>query len=126
MNGEDILWVRAMKLGAKYGCHQRPDRSFAIRGYQFPICARCTGMVLGTLFALPFALYKKLSISKSILMVIPLVLDGMIQKIGIKESTNMRRLVTGCIGGFGITMIWFIMIHRVLRALCAKACHFIQ
>ncbi|MGG7175281.1 DUF2085 domain-containing protein [Clostridium neonatale] len=28
------------------GCHQLPDRSFFIRSYQFPICARCTGNVV--------------------------------------------------------------------------------
>ena len=29
------------------GCHCRPDRSFFFRGRQFPVCARCTGMLLG-------------------------------------------------------------------------------
>jgi uncharacterized membrane protein len=25
-------------------CHQRPERSFAIRGVQLPVCARCAGL----------------------------------------------------------------------------------
>ena len=36
-----------MKLGKSSGCHQRADRSFFWHGYQFPICARCTGVVSG-------------------------------------------------------------------------------
>ena len=27
-------------------CHQRPERSFAWAGHQFPVCARCTGLYL--------------------------------------------------------------------------------
>ena len=27
-------------------CHQRPERSFHIRGAQLPVCARCTGLYL--------------------------------------------------------------------------------
>ena len=25
-------------------CHQRPERSFFFDGFQFPVCARCTGL----------------------------------------------------------------------------------
>ena len=28
-------------------CHQLPDRSFFIDGWQMPVCARCTGLYLG-------------------------------------------------------------------------------
>ena len=27
-------------------CHRMPERSFFIRGYQFPVCARCTGFYI--------------------------------------------------------------------------------
>ena len=27
-------------------CHQLPERSFFVDGYQFPVCARCTGLYL--------------------------------------------------------------------------------
>lgn len=42
-----------MLLGHRMGCHQRPDRSFFFRGRQFPLCARCTGVLLGYFLAIP-------------------------------------------------------------------------
>jgi uncharacterized membrane protein len=34
-------------------CHQRPDRSFSLRGVQMPVCARCAALYLsGTIGAL--------------------------------------------------------------------------
>lgn len=41
------IWLKLMKIGARLGCHQRPDRSFFYKGYQFPVCARCTGLFVG-------------------------------------------------------------------------------
>jgi uncharacterized membrane protein len=29
-------------------CHQRPDRSFHYHGAQYPVCARCLGLYLGS------------------------------------------------------------------------------
>jgi uncharacterized membrane protein len=38
-------------------CHQRPERSFSIAGFQMPVCARCSGLYVsaaaGTLLAWP-------------------------------------------------------------------------
>ena len=34
-----------------FGCHCRSDRSFFFRGKQFPLCARCTGELIGILLA---------------------------------------------------------------------------
>jgi uncharacterized membrane protein len=33
-------------------CHQRPERSFRIRGIQVPVCARCEGLYLGAPFGI--------------------------------------------------------------------------
>ena len=35
-----------------FGCHCRDDRSFHYRGKKFPICARCTGELVGILILL--------------------------------------------------------------------------
>jgi len=31
----------------KYLCHQKPERSFFYKKKQFPVCSRCTGIVIG-------------------------------------------------------------------------------
>ena len=36
-----------MEFGKKMGCHQIPERSFFFKGYQFPVCGRCTGVIIG-------------------------------------------------------------------------------
>lgn len=37
-------------LAAARVCHQRPDRSFATAGQQWPVCGRCAGLYLGAPF----------------------------------------------------------------------------
>ena len=34
-------------IGNHSGCHQMPERSFFYKGKQFPVCARCTGVIIG-------------------------------------------------------------------------------
>ena len=41
-----------MKIGHTTGCHQMPERSFFWKEYQFPICARCTGLAVGYLIGI--------------------------------------------------------------------------
>ena len=36
-----------MAVGHRAGCHQRADRSFYWKGRKFPLCARCTGVLVG-------------------------------------------------------------------------------
>lgn len=101
----DELWIKLMKIGAHCGCHQRPDRSLFIKGYQFPICARCTGI----LFSRPIGIWcfvkKKCSFWLSLLLVLPMAIDGTIQLAEIYKSTNRRRFVTGFLAGIGMTYI---------------------
>ena len=47
-------------------CHQIPSHTFIVDGIQFPICARCTGLYLGSLIGLVYAFLngRKASIPK--------------------------------------------------------------
>ncbi|MDR2623188.1 MAG: DUF2085 domain-containing protein [Methanobrevibacter sp.] len=76
-------------------CHRRPDRSFHFKGKQFPICARCTGLVTGFLTAL----ILELMFIRLPLMVgfccIPLIIDGGLQLATNYESNNIKRFITG-------------------------------
>ncbi len=104
-----------MELGAHYGCHQRADRSFSICGYQFPVCARCTGIILSSIIAPIVYLFWVLPVKVYILLIAIMGIDGGAQYIGFKESTNMRRFVTGCMGGFGITSLKILVVCNLLK-----------
>lgn len=84
-------------------CHQIPERSFFIKGKQLPLCARCTGIFVGYILGIILACvvgYRKLLLIS--LLIIPMLIDGGIQLIFKKESNNIRRFVTGILGGIGI------------------------
>nr|WP_279180507.1 DUF2085 domain-containing protein [Anaerotruncus colihominis] len=94
-----------MEAGRLTGCHQRPDRSFCWLGYQFPVCARCTGVLIGNILA--WLLYHVvtpptiLSLTFCGLM----FLDWFIQHKKIRESTNLRRFITGTLCGYGLVSL---------------------
>lgn len=119
------IWMALMNFGAMLGCHQMPDRSFSYKGYQFPVCARCTGVIIGefvSLISILFAL--RISWAYAIVMIIPLVIDGGLQYINVWKSTNLRRIITGFLAGFGLTFVYyytFVLIFRVLLSLFTVA-----
>lgn len=95
------------EIGDRSGCHQIPERSFKIKGYTFPVCARCTGVFVGqsSVIILLLSGFKCPPVI-AIALVLLMGLDWFIQKVGIKESTNLRRLITGVCGGFGLFSIY--------------------
>lgn len=109
------LWLKAMELGHKLGCHQIPERSFGISGYQFPVCARCTGILLGQIAAFLIPPLRRLSIWKDVALLFPMALDGGTQFLGLQKSTNRRRLITGLLGGIGYAALLCNVAHRLLR-----------
>ena len=89
-----------MRLGNRCGCHQREDRSFKLKGWQFPICSRCTGILSGQLLSTIFYLIGlRIHIYISFLFLLIMFFDWFIQFKNIKESTNLRRFVTGNLAG---------------------------
>ena len=101
-----------MKLGAKTGCHQLHERSFSVNGFQFPVCARCTGLFFGQTAGLATAwcYYNRdimnLLIPAAIFLVM-LGIDGLGQYKKLWVSTNPRRFFTG------ITCGYFVMVFMV-------------
>ena len=74
-----------------FGCHCRSDRSFYWKGTQFPICARCTGELVGILLCpVTFPLVSWSPWIFAVLM-LPMILDGVIQMLTSYESNNRRR-----------------------------------
>ena len=121
MNNNEKKWVSLMRLGGKLGCHQIPERSFFYKGYQFPVCARCTGVLLSVPISIYILKKYKLSVRVALLMSEIMLIDWGIQYLGIKESTNARRLTTGLIGGIGFHVLYFKMIIYLIK----KIYHFI-
>ncbi len=95
-----------------FGCHARPDRSFYFRGRQFPICARCTGELIGIITGVPVCIFLGCPRFGIVLtMMVPLIFDGFLQRLTSYESGNIRRLITGIL--FGIALIFFFLyFHR--------------
>lgn len=112
-------WMKLMLYGEKLGCHQRPDRSFFPGGYQMPVCARCTGVIIGYLLAIPLFFLFSFSRVISLAGCGAMLLDWGLQAMKIKESTNNRRLFTGLFGGYGFMsfQLWFVtvVVHYIGR-----------
>lgn len=120
MNEKDArirkIWIYLMKYGKKLGCHQKAERSFFIGQYQFPVCARCTGVIISSAVAC-FTYTKFHSFMLSLGLCACMLCDWLIQRLGIKESTNKRRLITGLMGGYGFMTIQLLLYEKILKAL---------
>ena len=89
-----------MRLGNRCGCHQMESRSFKIKGWQFPICSRCTGILVGQILGVLIYILKfRIPIYISAIFLLIMFLDQYIQYKKIKESTNLRRFITGTLAG---------------------------
>ena len=91
-----------------FGCHCRDERSFHYKGEQFPICARCTGELVGMIAALFSCFFFQLQVWMCILIMIPLIVDGTVQMFTKYESNNRRRFITGFLFGYGLFMLFAI------------------
>lgn len=116
MEGLTQKWMKLMQLGHYCGCHQIPERSFFIGGYQFPLCARCTGLLIGEL--LTYVLFPlKIIISPvlSVFFLLVMGIDWLMQFIEVMSSTNFRRLITGILGGVGITSLFLHLVMIIIN-----------
>ena len=110
------LYEKAFAVGSSV-CHQIPSHSFETSGIQFPLCARCSGLYLGSFIGLAyyFTQGKRKAIPKRgfVLLLIFFSLawagDGInsfitdfLNKSILYQTTNMTRLVTGF--GMGLVM----------------------
>ena len=89
-----------------------PERSFFIRGYQLPLCARCTGIMIGNIiglmtFWIDFPLWTAL-------LMIPMALDGTVQRFTDYEANNRRRLITGLLWGVASVAMTFFLIRLLI------------
>ena len=106
-------WQTLMEIGYKVcRCHQLPQRSFFYHGMQFPVCARCTGILSGFIVVGPLVtIFTFGNMYVSLGLVFLMCLDGGVQLFTRYESNNWLRLITGT--GFGYAIFSFI-VHIIL------------
>ena len=114
-------WSFFMRLGNRCGCHQREDRSFKIKGWQFPICSRCTGILVGQLLGIFIYIFQfRIFIYISCIFLFIMFLDWYIQYKKIRESTNIRRFITGTLAGIAQVAIFIEMIFIIWNFISYK------
>ena len=92
-------------------CHQMPSRSYFVGRFQVGLCQRDLAIyggacLAGMLFALVRDRVKPLPIRVWLILVAPLVLDGVTQLLGLRASTWQLRTMTGLLAS-GAT-IWMV------------------
>ena len=116
MKKSTVCWIKLMDIGERIGCHQIPKRSFFFKGYQFPVCARCTGVILGEFISIILLLCSiRIHFIVSCILLIPMGIDWGLQFLKILESDNIRRLITGMLGGFALTYIYYYLIMSIIK-----------
>lgn len=91
-------------------CHRKPERSFHIKGHQFPVCARCTGFYIALIIYFTYTYfnyvdYNPFILVSAIILLIPTAIDGLTQFFEYRESNNTLRLITGLLGGLGLGIL---------------------
>ena len=83
-------------------CHQLPYRSLFYCGIQMPDCARCASIYVATALGLILFRLKgygekefKMNWVLFVLLLAPTGIDGTTQLFGLRESSNLLRIVTG-------------------------------
>lgn len=97
-----------------FGCHQKPERSFFYHGKQFPLCARCTGELVGISAGVILFWFWKPCLAISVSIMIPMLIDGFVQRLTPYESTNARRFITGFLFGLGLASMFLASVSSTL------------
>jgi uncharacterized membrane protein len=107
-------------------CHQNDASSFHVEGEKFGVCIRCSaiyfGFLMGLLFMLPLGAVTQPRIPKPMLMIaviLPMVVDAVLNDAGLHASTTMTRVATGLL--FGGVMPWCIV--PLLIEACLQLIH---
>jgi uncharacterized membrane protein len=92
-------------------CHQIPARTLALSGYLMPLCARCSGIVLGcgagaillSILCLRFQHPRRLAL----VLCGPMIVDGCAQVLAIYPSPASLRFTSGFL--FGGSLVFILM-----------------
>ncbi|MGH9914024.1 MAG: DUF2085 domain-containing protein [Pyrinomonadaceae bacterium] len=111
-----FIYEAAMTAGHLV-CHQISERSPHVLGVQFPLCWRCTGILVGSLILVVYLLLRKhLPLFRlSLVLALLMPLDVLYNMIAHSSGDNGRRLVTGLLWGIFGTSVLLFLIERIYR-----------
>lgn len=106
MTKKDRKNPEPLKLHSIPLCHGLPDRTIYFRNQPLPLCARCTGTLIGV-FTLPIFHWGIINPSMGLLVILiaPALVDSTTQFMGWRKSNNVLRLITGFFLGIGISLL---------------------
>ena len=107
-----------------YICHQKPERSFFVLGYQFSVCSRCFGVYFGLLAGIAtYPLWRKVDDVQPLpriwlfLSLVPIGIDWLLGVLDIWENTYASRFITGLILGFACAVFVIPALVEIVRNL---------
>jgi len=95
------------------GCHQKCERSFKWVHHYLGICARCTGILIGVIIT-PLITIIPINKLFYVILITPLIVDGLFQHYTNYESNNVKRIITGIM--FGPSMVLMIAYYNFFLA----------
>jgi len=107
-------------------CHQYPSRCFYIFGSNMGLCSRCfTTYLTISFYCIVFSFFDlklrpKSKLIISISLIIPLLIDGITQYYGFRQSNNFLRFITGMLAGSGLSIIFVSSYIKVTNDLFNK------
>lgn len=109
-----FLNMEKRRLGFCF-CHRRKDRTIWFFGLERFFCSRCLGIVPGGSSGILLSLLGfRINALLSVFLLMPLIIDGVTQASGKRESTNLIRFVTGFLFGVGLAFVVGIIVRILL------------
>lgn len=105
----NVAYPKALIVGSKI-CHQMDDRSFHFGIRKFPLCARCTGIYGALPVSAIVGIFVIPPLYISVILLVPLLIDGFVQLYTKYVSNNLKRSITGVCFGYAVPAIIFSII----------------
>ncbi len=115
-----FVYLLANRIGSSV-CHQIPSRTLVIGGIYLPLCGRTAGIYLGFLISaiILFFLFSKDNGLAPLyvliifsLLIASTAIDWALSNLGIYESSNNIRFITGFLAGSSVMAIIFPVFNR--------------
>jgi len=125
-NGSESLATQIYSFFS-YICHQKPERSFFVLGYQFAVCSRCFGVYFGLLVGIAtYPLWRNIDDVEPLpriwlfLSLAPIGIDWTLGVLGIWENTFASRFITGMVLGVACAVFVIPALVEIVRNLTHK------